>query len=242
MRAQTKVECIGSIVSVYLQCRLQIHCTYSCRCSAQKCFHERPFYSVFAVNTAECSAPAVYLQCSSSVLAVYMQSRKLNQGVGTVYTAVCSVYAVYHFLYDKVTTVYMQCIYSVGTVYTAVCSVSAVYEQPILQVHCVCCSGSVVYTAWHCRYTPLRSGRCLQSVSQPCGGLDHRDHHRAGTPIDCSCLICSGIQEARKYISNYLGGSEVNQQLFRRLGNEYIQEARKMNQQLFRRLGSELVK
>ncbi len=31
---QTEVECIGSIVSVYLQCRLQIHCTYTTTCWA----------------------------------------------------------------------------------------------------------------------------------------------------------------------------------------------------------------
>ncbi len=30
--------------------------------------------------------------------------------------------------------------------------------QHILQVHCICWSGAAVYTAWHCRYTPLQSG------------------------------------------------------------------------------------
>ena len=25
--------------------------------------------------------------------------------------------------------------------------------------------------------------------------MDHRNHHSAGTPIDCSCVTCSGISE-----------------------------------------------
>ncbi len=88
-----------SVQAVQLQCRLHVHCRYTatcwqCMCSVPKCWHKRPFCGVFAVYTAECSVPAVYLQCSSSVLAVYLQSRKLNyaytvQAQCTLQSAVC---------------------------------------------------------------------------------------------------------------------------------------------------------
>ncbi len=39
-----------------------------------------------------------------------------------------------------------------------ICSVYTVYAQPILQVHCRYRGVVAVYTAWYCRYTPLRSG------------------------------------------------------------------------------------
>ncbi len=68
--------------------------------------------------------------------------------------------------------VYRQYSCSVGCMYTAgtlplAGSVCAVYknEQPILQVHCIGCSVATVYTAWHCIYTPLRSGWALLGAS-----------------------------------------------------------------------------
>ena len=60
--SQTEEECIGSIFSVYLQCRLQIHCTftmtyitYTATCWQCRCRH-----------SVHCS-----LQCVSSVWAAY---------------------------------------------------------------------------------------------------------------------------------------------------------------------------
>ncbi len=48
--------------------------------------------------------------------------------------------------------------------------------------------------------------------------MDHRNYHRAGTPIDCSCLICSGFAENDEVVAvedfidvgNILGKSWVS--------------------------------
>ncbi len=48
--------------------------------------------------------------------------------------------------------------------------------------------------------------------------MDHQNHHMAGTPTDCSCLICSGIAENDEVVAvedfidvgNILGKSWVS--------------------------------
>ncbi len=48
--------------------------------------------------------------------------------------------------------------------------------------------------------------------------MAHQNHHRAGTPIDCSCLICSGFAENDEVVAveafidvgNILGKSWVS--------------------------------
>ncbi len=115
---QTEVEYTGSIVSVQLQCRLHVHCRYTatcwqCMCSVQKCCHKRPFCSVFAVYTANFSVPAVYLQCSSNVHAVYLHCTCIHVGLSNY-----SVHAVYvqcrHSIHCG-----LQCVSSVRVAYTA---------------------------------------------------------------------------------------------------------------------------
>ncbi len=48
--------------------------------------------------------------------------------------------------------------------------------------------------------------------------MDHQNHHMAGTPIDCSCLTCSGFTENDEVVAvehfidvgNILGKSWVS--------------------------------
>ncbi len=87
----TEVECIGSIVSVYLQCRLQIHCTYTATCWQGRCSAQNAsimtvtvyyigIYSVGTVYTAVCSVSAVYEQ-------PILQGHVISCNVPAVYTA-----------------------------------------------------------------------------------------------------------------------------------------------------------
>ncbi len=61
----------------------------------------------------------------------------------------------------SVQAVQFQCSCSVGCTYTVgtLPLAGSVYSpQQYMQVHCIGCSVAAVCTAWHCRYTPLRSG------------------------------------------------------------------------------------